>query len=173
MSTRLLLRRRAQASALAEASADRRSLGGGWSAVAWAGLALFCSTVTLAAAVSSIVDAAKAGDEQAVRAMLQKKADVNAAEADGMTALHWAARNNDVGSARLLLRAGANAKATTRYGVTPLTLAAQNGSAPMLESAAQVRRRCQRGSPRGRDDADDGRSNGKRRCHQGACRSRR
>ena len=91
------------------------------------------SAVGLGAAGPPVVDAVKSGNVEAVRALVQKRADVNIAEADGMTALHWAARNNDIESARLLVRAGANAKATTRYGFTPLALAAQNGSAPMLE----------------------------------------
>jgi uncharacterized protein len=91
------------------------------------------SAVMLEAAGPPVIDAVKSGDAQAVRALLQKRVDVNAAEPDGMTALHWAARNNDLTSARLLVRGGAAVKATTRYGVTPLTLAAQNGSAPMLD----------------------------------------
>ena len=94
---------------------------------------MLCSAVALGAAEQPVIDAVKSGDARAVRTVLQKKADVNASEADGMTALHWASRNNDLASAQLLLRAGANVKATTRYGVTPLTLAAQNGSAQMLD----------------------------------------
>src|SRR5262245_27191846 len=96
-------------------------------------LMVLCSAVSIAAAENAVIEAIKSGNTQAVRGLLQKRADVNAAEADGMTALHWAARNNDLASARLLLGAGANAKAATRYGVTPLALAAQNGSAQMLE----------------------------------------
>ena len=98
----------------------------------WA-LAFLLAAAVPAAAATPLIDAVKAGDPAAVRAALQKRADVNAAEADGMTALHWAARNNDVAAARTLVRAGASVKAATRLGVTPLTLAAQNGSAPMLD----------------------------------------
>jgi uncharacterized protein len=94
---------------------------------------VICSAVTLGAAGTPVVDAVKSGNVEAVRALVQKRVDVNIAEVDGMTALHWAARNNDIESAKLLIRAGANAKATTRYGFTPLALAAQNGSAPMLD----------------------------------------
>ena len=101
--------------------------------LAAAAVMVLSSTVAFAAADAPVIDAVKSGNVEAVRALLQKRADVNLAEADGMTALHWAARNNDLASARLLLRAGANTKATTRYGVTPLALAAQNGSAPMLD----------------------------------------
>ena len=98
-----------------------------------AGAMMLWSVVALGAAGHPVIDAVKSGDAKAVRTLLQKKVDVNAAEADGMTALHWASRNNDLASAHVLLRAGANVKAATRYGVTPLTLAAQNGSAPMLD----------------------------------------
>src|SRR5207248_11568401 len=38
----------------------------------------------------SLLDAAKSADAGAVRALVEKKVDVNAAEADGTTALHWA-----------------------------------------------------------------------------------
>ena len=100
--------------------------------LAAAAVMVLSSTVAFAAG-APVIDAVKSGNVEAVRTLLQKRVDVNLAESDGMTALHWAARNNDLASARLLLRAGANTKATTRYGVTPLALAAQNGSAQMLD----------------------------------------
>jgi ankyrin repeat protein len=81
----------------------------------------------------SIADAVKAGDSAAVRALVQRKANVNEPQADGMTALHWAARNDDLATARLLLRAGAKADAVNRFGLTPVAMAAQNGSGAMLE----------------------------------------
>jgi len=81
----------------------------------------------------SVAAAAQAGSRDKVQELLKQHADVNGAEADGTTALHWAARNDDVGMARLLIAAGANVKAADRYGITPLTLAATNGSAPLLE----------------------------------------
>ena len=56
---------------------------------------------------SRLVDAVKAGDKPTVLALLGKKVDVNAAEADGSTALHWAVRADDVDLTRRLLRAGA------------------------------------------------------------------
>jgi uncharacterized protein len=98
----------------------------------WA-LAFVLAAAAPAIAATPLIDAVKAGDTSGVRAQLVKRADVNAAEADGMTALHWAARNNDLATARALVRAGANAKVANRYGVTPLALAAQNGSAAMLD----------------------------------------
>jgi uncharacterized protein len=94
---------------------------------------LVSATLT-AATPASLIDAVKAGDAEAVRSLLRQRANVNAVEADGMTALHWAARSNDMDTLQLLLRSGANAKAANRYGVTPLSLAATNGNAPMIEA---------------------------------------
>ena len=79
-----------------------------------------------------LVDAAKNGDRDALRALLQKKVDVNAAEADGTTALHWASYRDDLESADLLLRAGAKVNAANDLGATPLWTASQNGSAAMV-----------------------------------------
>ena len=77
----------------------------------------------------------------------QQQADVNAAEADGTTALHWAVHRDDLATVDLLLSAGANVEAANRYGVTPLHLAATNGNAAMRRAAADRRaptptRRC-------------------------------
>jgi ankyrin repeat protein len=80
----------------------------------------------------AVIDATKHGDKDAVRSLLQKKADVNAAEPDASTALHYAAYNNDLECADLLLRAGANPSAANDLGVTPLWSASQNGSVVMV-----------------------------------------
>ena len=69
----------------------------------------------------------------AVRTLLSKKSDVNAPDADGSTALHWAAQRDDVVMADLLIAAGANVKAKTRYNVTPLALACTNGDAKLVD----------------------------------------
>jgi len=79
-----------------------------------------------------LVEAAKNSDSEAVRALLQKKVDVNAAEADGSTALHWAAYRDDLDSADLLIRAGARVSVANDLGVTPLWTASLNGSAAMV-----------------------------------------
>jgi len=79
-----------------------------------------------------IVDAAKKGDRDIFRALLQKRVDVNAAEADGSTALHWASYRDDLESADLLIRAGAKVSAANDLGVTPLWTASLNGSAAMV-----------------------------------------
>ena len=73
-------------------------------------------------------------DRAGVRALVAQGADVNAAQPDGTTALHWAARTGDIDTAQLLIRSGAKVGAATRYGVTPLYLASVNGSAAMLDA---------------------------------------
>src|SRR5689334_11129972 len=82
---------------------------------------------------SQLIEAIQKTDKTAVRAALQKHADVNEPEPDGTTALHWAVRLNDLETADLLIRAGAHVKAVTRYGVTPLTLACVNGNAALID----------------------------------------
>jgi ankyrin repeat protein len=85
------------------------------------------------AATSDVADAAMRGDRDAVRAAIARKADVNATQVDGTTALHWAAERDDLAMADLLIKAGARAGARAREGVTPLQLATINGSASMID----------------------------------------
>ena len=80
-----------------------------------------------------VVEAVKAGDKAAVAVLLRQHANVNTAEADGTTALHWAVREDDLDLADRLIRAGADVKAANRYGVTAIYLAAVNGNAAMIE----------------------------------------
>jgi ankyrin repeat protein len=79
-----------------------------------------------------VADAAMRGDREAVRAALARQADVNGAQVDGTTALHWAVDRDDIELVDLLIGAGARVAVRTREGVTPLQLAATNGSAPMI-----------------------------------------
>jgi uncharacterized protein len=83
-------------------------------------------------AEAGIADAAEKRDWAAVTAWIAAKADVAAGQADGMTALHWAAYHDHAAAARELIAAGASASALNRYGVTPLSLACQNGSGAMV-----------------------------------------
>jgi ankyrin repeat protein len=86
-----------------------------------------------AAGPAAVADAAMKRDKEAVRGLLKNGEDVNAAQGDGMTALHWAARNGDLELAQMLLYAGANVKATTRLGgYTPLLMAADQGHAGVI-----------------------------------------
>jgi ankyrin repeat protein len=95
-----------------------------------------CLSAALAAApddAAPVAAAAMRHDAAAVRALLKDGKDVNAAQGDGMTALHWAAMNGDAELATALLYAGANARATTRLGgYTALHLAAQAGHAAAI-----------------------------------------
>ena len=94
---------------------------------------------------SPVADAAAAGDIAAVRRLLKEGSDVNAAQGDGMTALHWAAMRGDAEMVTVLLYAGANVRATTRLGgYTPLHLASQRGHeaaiAALVEGGAESER---------------------------------
>jgi len=91
------------------------------------------SVQTLMAAGSDVADAAMNRSWDAVRSLLQKKANVNTPQVDGTTALHWAVRADDLQMADLLIKAGADVSAANRLGVTPMHLAATNGTAPMIE----------------------------------------
>ena len=71
-----------------------------------------------------------------IRALIDAGADVNAAEPDGTTPLHWAAYGGDVEATRLLLAAGAVANSGNRYGVRALSLAAMAGSSGVVEACS-------------------------------------
>jgi ankyrin repeat protein len=73
------------------------------------------------------------GEEAVVKSRIQQKADVNAPQADGATAIQWSAYHNDLDLADVLIAAGANVKLANHDGATPLSLASLNGSAPMIE----------------------------------------
>ena len=91
------------------------------------------------AADAPVADAAMEGDIETVRALLAEEADVNAAQGDGMTALHWSAFRDDLEMAELLLQAEADVAAKTRVGaIMPISMAAQNGSAVMLEKLIEA-----------------------------------
>ena len=88
---------------------------------------------------SPVADAAMRGDTEAVRSLLREGTDVNAAQGDGMTALHWAAERGDVELTEMLLYAGANKEAVTRLGdYTPLHLASKASHAPVIETLLEA-----------------------------------
>ncbi len=97
-------------------------------------LTFFCAALQSVAALaqSDVADAAMQGDNSAVSRLLQAGADVNAAQADGATALHWAAYHGDAALTATLLDAGANPGAANRNGSTPMWLAANQGDATIL-----------------------------------------
>mgnify|MGYP001823160710 CR=1 FL=1 len=84
-------------------------------------------------AVPPLIDAASRGDTDTVRTLLRQGADVNEAQGDGMTALHWAGEIGDAELASVLLYAGINLEAGTRIGnYTPLHVASRNGHAELV-----------------------------------------
>ncbi len=94
---------------------------------------LSCASASFAGARSSqLIAAVKADDVRAVRAVLVQRPDVNAREANGMTALHWAVQGNSAPIVDALLAAGADVHAVTEYGIRPLSIAAINGNAEIL-----------------------------------------
>jgi ankyrin repeat protein len=86
-----------------------------------------------AAASARLIDAVTQQDIATVRGLLKQRVDVNAAQGDGATALHWAAHRDDLAIADLLIRSGARANAANHLGATPLHLACTNRSAAMVE----------------------------------------
>ena len=102
-------------------------------------LVLACGAPLAAIAESTpLIEAVKRHDRVAVNALLDRGADVAAAEGDGTTALHWAAQIDDLDMIEVLLDAGAAATATNRFNVTPLELASNNGNAAAIEQLLQA-----------------------------------
>ena len=86
----------------------------------------------LADSPETIADAAELGQRVTVLRMLAEKANVNAPQADGMTALHWAVDHDDLEMTQALLAADANPTAKNLYAVTPLSLACTHGNAAII-----------------------------------------
>ncbi|BAH37161.1 MAG TPA: ankyrin repeat domain-containing protein [Gemmatimonas aurantiaca] len=90
---------------------------------------------TVAVSSTAMAQAAMRGDIAAVRALIASRADVNAAQGDGMTALHWAADRGDAAMATALIKAGAKLTPITRNGAyTPLHVAARAGNGAVVQA---------------------------------------
>lgn len=97
-------------------------------------VALLIATAGTAAVAqeSALIHAVRLGDPGRAGILIEEGAAIDAPQADGSTALHWAAQDGDVGMVDLLIAAGADVDARTRYGISPLTLAANNGDAETI-----------------------------------------
>jgi len=88
---------------------------------------------TAAAADLRLIEAAKARDLATARGLVKQGVDINAAEGDSSTALHFAAYADDLSMADLLIRAGVRVDAANDLGATALHVACTNGSAAMVD----------------------------------------
>jgi uncharacterized protein len=96
---------------------------------------LLAGVPVMPAASLSLLDAAESGDgPTALRLLSVKGTDVNAADADGSTALMYAAANGDLELVRGLIKAGANVKLASQLGTSAITEAAILGSARILDA---------------------------------------
>ena len=98
-------------------------------------LAALAASVSASSSPTTVLEAVASKDKAGLRSLLRGGAEVNAAQGDGLTAMHQVATDGDTELAQLLIYAGANLKATTRLGgYTPLLLAARNGDGAMIET---------------------------------------
>lgn len=114
----------------------------------WA-VALAAAATLNAAPDIGLLESVKHNDVAAVRSLLERQVDVNAAEPDGATALHWAAYLENLETAALLVRAGSNVAAANRFGATPLALACINGNAALVELLLEAGADANETSPEG------------------------
>lgn len=110
---------------------------------AWTWVTLIASLAAAPAPDSRVADAAERGDLDAVKRLIGKGADVNLAQGDGMSALHWAAARDRGDMVAVLVKAGAGLEAGTRIGgYTPLHVAAREGKTgstrALLSAGAKV-----------------------------------
>ncbi len=93
------------------------------------------SMMVAADSTTTLLDAAESGDHAAaMRLVSAKGANVNATEADGSTAIMYAAANGDLELVRALIKAGANVKLESQLGSSAITEAAIIGSAPIIDA---------------------------------------
>jgi ankyrin repeat protein len=99
---------------------------------------LFCAATGLVwgadlAGGSPLVEAIKAGNRETAISLIEHHVNVNTPEADGSTALLWAAHLGDTDLVDRLLRAGADPKARNAYGASPMSEAAFTGKTALID----------------------------------------
>jgi len=98
-----------------------------------AAILILITSFTLGAGRTDVADAAMKGDKAVLRSLIQQKADVNAAQVDGATAVHWAVYKDDADMLDMLIAAGARIDVANRERVTPLHMASLYGHAAIIE----------------------------------------
>lgn len=105
-------------------------------------LSLMALLALPAARAAELADLAELGRWAEVQTQLAEGTDADAAQADGSTALLWAAYHDEAEAARTLLAAGADPNVANRLGMTALAEAASNGAgeivALLLEAGANA-----------------------------------
>ena len=140
-----------------------------WTRSPGAGLA----GAALAAERATVADAAERRDQAVVRTLLKSGADVNAAQIDGTTALHWAAYHDDAETAALLVEGGRQRQRRQSLRCAAARAGLHERQRGCREAAAGGRRRRERHRKGRRDRAHDGRAFGERRRGESAARARR
>jgi ankyrin len=92
------------------------------------------NAILILALAASLVDAVKSGDRTSALTLISQRADVNAPETDGTTALHWAVHHGDLELTQRLIRAGAKVNVKNDFGSTPMSEAAVLGRADLIEA---------------------------------------
>ncbi|HMF00853.1 MAG TPA: ankyrin repeat domain-containing protein [Terriglobia bacterium] len=113
------------------------------------GILLLITSFTLGAGHTDVADAAMKGDKAALRYLIQQKADVNAPQVDGATAVHWAVYRDDAEALDMLIAAGARVDVANREGVTPLHMASLYGHAAVIEMLLKARANVKQKGPAG------------------------
>jgi len=96
-----------------------------------AAVAFLASAAALAE--SPLADLIERGRRDAAIALLEQGADVNAAQPDGTTPLHWAAYKLDLELVEMLLARGAQPDTTNLFGASPLAEAVKAANVPLAK----------------------------------------
>jgi ankyrin repeat protein len=112
-------------------------------------LFVFITNLTLGAGRSEVADAAMKGDKAALKTLIQQKADVNATQVDGATAVHWAVYRGDVEILDTLIAAAARVDVANREGVTPLHMASLFGNVSIIDKLVKAGANAKQKGPAG------------------------
>jgi ankyrin repeat protein len=87
------------------------------------------------------IDKVRTGDVKSIRAYLADGADINAADKNGWTLLHWAVKYRQLKVVADLITLGADPAKSSRNGWTPLAIAVKNGSPAIIQFLGQIKKK--------------------------------